>query len=84
MRRLYRGRHEVFAAAFNPVDYNKHFGWVIVEDNKYMGQYMPEALRRDLNTLGYTEKLESLGRPETDTMALETKTESDNKDSKIE
>jgi hypothetical protein len=84
MRHLYRGRHEVFAAAFNPVDYNKHFGWVIVEDDKYMGQYMPEALRRDLNTLGYTEKLESLGRPETETMELETKTESDNKDSKTE
>ncbi|MGV6808813.1 MAG: hypothetical protein ACWA5U_02955 [bacterium] len=62
MRRLYRGKHEVFATAFNPIDYNQHFGWVIVEDKHYAGQYMPEALKRDLNTLGYTEKIELLDR----------------------
>lgn len=49
---LFIGNHNVFASAFNPNNYEKDMGWVVIEDDKYTGQSIPDGVRQALNSVG--------------------------------
>lgn len=49
---LFIGNHKVFASAFNPQNYAKDMGWLVIEDDKYTGQAIPEGVRQALNSFG--------------------------------
>jgi hypothetical protein len=53
LKTLYHNNHDVFASAFNPDNYAKNFGWIVIEDDAYTGHYIPENLQRDLQSLGF-------------------------------
>jgi hypothetical protein len=53
MKTLYHNNHEVFASAFNPDNYGKNFGWLVVEDDAYTGHYIPEGLQTALQKMGF-------------------------------
>jgi hypothetical protein len=53
LKNLYHNNHDVFASAFNPDNYSKNFGWLVVEDDAYTGHYIPEGLQTALQSMGF-------------------------------
>lgn len=53
LKTLYHNNHDVFASAFNPDNYSKNFGWLVVEDDAYTGHYIPKSLQTALQSMGF-------------------------------
>jgi len=61
---LFIGNHNVFASAFNPQNYAKDMGWVVIEDDKYTGQSIPDGVRQALDGFGLQYKASDLPKSE--------------------
>lgn len=49
---LFIANDHVFASAFNPNNYETDMGWLVIEDDQYIGQFIPENLSKALNAIG--------------------------------
>lgn len=48
MRAAFLNHKKVESVAFNPEQYSKNYGWILITDKGYEGMNIPESLRQDL------------------------------------